>query len=165
MSNLFYFVCFSFLAGSASASAHVQFQNPDHVFTGSTVLRYEAELHLTGISVQTGLQPGGSRGFVFNLVNTMTDILIDGFVQRIPVHDLKVVIRGTEDHVQYVIGQLCGSIDCDFQEIRYGRYHAWPRDPRFKILRSSTSRALKSDISDDAFDNKSTRSKSSAGSA
>lgn len=135
------------------------------MFTGFRVSRFEAELKLTGISVQTGLQPGGSRGFVFDFVNTLTGVLIDGFVQRIPVHDLKVVIRGTEDHVQFVIGQLRDSIDCDFQEIRYGGYHAWPSDPRFKIIRSATRRALKSDVSDDAFDNKSIRSKSSAGSA
>jgi hypothetical protein len=135
------------------------------VFSSLLVSRFEAELKLTGITIQTGLRPGGSRGFVFNFVNTMIGVFIDGFVQRIPCHDLKVVIRGTEDHVQYVIGQLRNSIDCDIQEIRYGGYHAWPSDPRFKILRSASRRALKSDLSDDIFDNKSIRSKSSTGSA
>lgn len=132
------------------------------MFSSLPVSRFEAELKLTGISIQTGLQPGGSRGFVFDLVNTLTGVLIDGFVQRIPVHDLKIVIRGTEDHVLLVIEQLRRSIDCDFQQIRYINYYAWPSDPRFKIIRSTTRRALKSDISDDVFDNKSTRSTGSA---
>eukprot|EP01034_Spumella_vulgaris_P036856 gene36856-45468_t len=149
----------------STGQVQVQFQQPVHVFSSLLVSRFEAELKLTGISVQTGLQPGGSRGFVLGFVNTMTGVLIDGFVQRIPIHDLKVVLRGTEEHVQFVIGQLRDSIDCDIQEIRYGGYHAWPADPRFKILGSATRKALKSDKSDDAFDNKSIRSKSSAGSA
>ena len=65
------------------------------MFTGLPVSRVEAELMLSEISVQAGLQPGGSRGFVLNFVNTMTGVLIDGFVQRIPYHNLKVVIRVT----------------------------------------------------------------------
>jgi hypothetical protein len=57
-------------------------------------------------------------------VNTITSALIDGFAQRIPVYDLKVVTRGTEDYVQFVIGQVRDSFDCEIQEIRYGVYHA-----------------------------------------
>ncbi len=123
---------------------------------------FEAELQLTGISIKNGLQPGGSRAFVFDIVSNIREsIVIDGFVQRIPIHDVRVVIRGTEDHVERVIGKLREDIDCDFQEIRYGRYHAWPAVPRFKILPSTTRKALKSDISGDANDNKSNRSEGS----
>ena len=135
------------------------------MFPGLPVSRFEAELKLTGISVQTGLQPGGSRGFVFNMVNSMTGVFVDGFVQRIPVHDLKVVLRGTENDVQNVIRELGEKIVCDIQEIRYGRYHTWPSNPHFKILGSSSRRALKSNVSNDAYDNNSIRSKSSSGSA
>lgn len=112
------------------------------MFSGLPVSRFEAELQLTGISVRTGFQPGGSRGFVFDFVNAMTGVLIDGFIQRIPVYDLKVVILGTGEHVLFVIGQLRDSIDCDIQEIRYGGYHAWSSYPRFKILRIGLSLLL-----------------------
>ena len=122
---------------SSFGLGNVQFQQPTHVFSG-LVSRFEVELRLIGISIQTGLQPGGSRGFVFNLVNTMTCVLLDGFVQRIPVNDLKVVIRGTEDHVQHAIRQLRDSVDCDFQQISYGSYIRWPPNPRFKILKSAS---------------------------
>jgi len=133
---------------SSFGLGYVQFQQPTHVFSGLLVSRFEVELRLIGISIQTGLQPGGSRCFVFNLVNTMTCVLLDGFVQRIPVNDLKVVIRGTEDHVQHAIRQLRDSVECDFQEIRYGGYHAWPSNPHFKILKSTSRKALKSEVSD-----------------
>ena len=127
----------------------------------------EAELKLTEISIQSGLQPGGSRGFVFNLVNGMKGVSIDGFVQRIHICDLKVVLRGTEGDAQYVMAALRNLVNCDIEEIRYESFHAWPispNTPSFKILTSASRRAKKSDISVDAFDNKSICSKSSGGS-
>ena len=102
------------------------------MFSTLVVSRVEVELKLSGLSIKTGLQPGGSRGFVLYLVTTLTGVLIDGFVQRVPVHDLRVVIRGTEDHVVFVIERLRNSIDCDIQEIRFGSYHSWPSNPHFK---------------------------------
>jgi hypothetical protein len=116
---------------------HQPQQQPHHVFAGH-IPRVEAELELQEISVQVGLQPGGSRQFVFKMINSLTQlVVIDGFVQRVSNHDLKVVIRGTDSDVRYVIGLLC-NIECYIQQIRYEEYHScWPAFPCFKILEDS----------------------------
>lgn len=118
---------------------------------------------LTGFPIETGLQPGGSRAYVFNLVDSIRLVSIDGYVQRVPVHDLKVVIRGTEDDVKIVLQTISNSIpiECGVQQISLVPYIVWPHSPRFKILASTSAKALKSDLSGDDYDNKSNRSKSS----
>merc|ERR1712194_632779 len=91
--------------------------------------RFEVELRLTQIPVESGLHNGGCRGLVLSLVTGIRCIEVDGFVQRIPVHDLKVVIRGTAEHVQSAIQVIRSSIDCDIEQLRSTNYHAWPSKP------------------------------------
>ena len=111
---------------------------------------YELELKLSGIPITAGLQPGGSRQVVFDIVNGMRGVAIDGHVQRIPVHDLKVTIRGIERHVNLVSAELRRSLaECDFEQVRYVRYEAWPeRGPHFIIMPSASREDLKSDMYD-----------------
>jgi hypothetical protein len=136
-----------------------------NLFASGAVRHVEVEWKISGIPVTIGLGPNGSRQFVNDIVIAITSVLIDGFVIRIPTHDLKVVIRGTEADVQYVLQQIRDSMnDCDIEEIRFNLYHAWPNNPSFNICGSISINAIKSDKSDDKFDNKSRGSNSSAGS-
>ena len=136
-----------------------------NLFTFGAVRRIEVEWKLTGIPIKIGLGPNGSRQFVNDLVNTIVGVVIDGFVMRIPAHDLKLVIRGTGDDVVYVLQQIRDAIpDSDIEEVRNNSYHAWPTNPSFKIVGSASTKAVKSEHSDDKFENKSMRSNSSAGS-
>ena len=124
-----------------------------------TCVRYvEVELKLSGIPVQIGLGHNGSRQFVHDIVNSIRGVEIDGFVQRIPVHDLKLVVRGTESDVLIVLQDIRVEIDkrssenhCEIETIRFIACLSWPSSRSFKILGSASIRAIKSDNSDDKF--------------
>ena len=77
---------------------------------------------------------------------------------------MKLVIRGTEYDVQNVLQHIRENIDSDIEEVRVNFYHAWPTNPSFKIVGSTSAKAVKSEHSDDKVENKSMRSNSSAGS-
>lgn len=68
-------------------------------------------------------------------MNTIYGVIIDGYVMS-PVHDLQVVIRGTEESLQCVIVRLRQSIECDFRQKIFVRYFGWPSAPSFKIKKS-----------------------------
>lgn len=75
------------------------------------------------------------------------------------MHDLQVVLRGTEQDIGFAIQEL-SKIDCDIETIRSNRCLVWKANPGFTIFRSASSKALNSGVSDDKNDNKSARSES-----
>ncbi len=124
------------------------------------VSRFEVELRLSGDLVRIGLAEGGSRGYINRFVNSFF-LPIDGFVQRIPEFDLKVVLRGTEADLDYVINRMRLNLPAiTFEQIRWVRYSIWSFAPSFVIIRSSSRFAIKSPRSGDSNDNHSVRSNS-----
>ena len=125
----------------------------------SALPRMETELKLSGIPIRVGLQPNGARGVIHLIVDSLRNVFIDGYVQRIPDHDIKIVLKGTERDIQIVVTEIVKNIpDCNIETVRYCYCVSWPNVPSFKILQSASRDAVKSKLSDDCYDNKSVRS-------
>ncbi len=120
------------------------------------VTLFETELALSGFSITAGLSEGGSRGYIHRLVTDCFGVLVDGFVQRIPVHDLKVVLRGSENDIDFVTNQIRSSLStCQIEVKRRVSLGGQSiLSPTFKILRSASREAIKSDLTGDSNDNK-----------
>jgi hypothetical protein len=119
-------------------------------------------LKLVGPSIEKGLQPGGSRQAICERVNGNRLLQIDGYVQRISGHDLKVVLRGSDGDITVAVAEITSGLTDTV--VTFGnRIHytsRWPDPPTFRILKSSVSSALKSEQSPEHYDKKSVASQS-----
>ncbi len=112
---------------------------------------------MSGVPVTVGLSEGGSRGYIHRLVTGCFGVLVDGFVQRIPVHDLKIILRGSENDIDIVANLIRSQLStCEIEvKLRVNLGGQSIPSPSFRILRSASREAKKSDLSDDIYDNKS----------
>jgi hypothetical protein len=96
-------------------------------------------LKLVGPSIEKGLQPGGSRQAICERVNGNRLLQIDGYVQRISGHDLKVVLRGSDGDITVAVAEITSGLTDTV--VTFGnRIHytsRWPDPPTFRILKSS----------------------------
>jgi hypothetical protein len=100
---------------------------------------------------------------ICNLVNDVRFVQIDGFVQRIPAHDIKVILRGTTDHIDVVTAEITSLFahadeNCQIETVRKISISRLPPNPSFKILNSASRYAIKSDKSPEEYDNHSSKS-------
>ncbi len=102
---------------------------------------FETELRISGVPLTAGLAEGGSCGFMHRLVTNCVGVLVDGYVQLIPPHDLKVVLRGTANDLNFVIAQIDSEfLECEIEVLRYvHRGIPLPSKPSFRIITSSSS--------------------------
>ncbi len=118
------------------------------------------ELRIYGVPIRYGLAPGGSRAVIWNFVNDIRNVEIDGFVQRIPDYDIKILLRGTKEHTDLVFDEIMSRFPdegCQIETLRSISISSLRRNPSFQILNSS-SRAKKSDQYPGKYDNISSKS-------
>ena len=97
---------------------------------------FETELRLSGVPVTFGLSEGGSRGYIHRLVTGCFGVLVDGFVQRIPVHDLKIILRGSENDIDIVANRIRSQLStCEIEvKLRVNLGGQSIPSPSFRIL-------------------------------
>jgi hypothetical protein len=118
-------------------------------------------LKIYGVPIRYGLAPGGARAVICNFVNDVRSAQIDGYVQRIPDHDIKIILRGPRDDIDVVttaIMSLFPDPDCQIDTLRNISISCLNPNPSFRILNSTSRDAMKSDESPEKYDNQSSKS-------